>query len=154
MAAIAGVCSVPFRIIDEFDVFQVCRCHCRNVVESPPASTYFAWGVVQDENNRKFSMDTLTELAKEPDAQGRYAQYMLLTPHDISAAIVPVPGEVEVRPWAPTHVGARSLAHTMPMHDASRADHAAEGAQALCSRSGGRGGRRRVRALRVAWTPC
>jgi chromosome segregation ATPase len=58
MCAIARVAPSPFRIIDEFDVFQ-------------------------DESTRGTTVSLIQSLASRPDRNGRYGQIILLTPLDV-----------------------------------------------------------------------
>ena len=60
LSAIASVSNVPFRLIDEFDVFQ-------------------------DEATRKKSIQYLLEDAATTGEDGKLPQFVLLTPHDLSA---------------------------------------------------------------------
>jgi hypothetical protein len=62
LAAIADAADPPFRIVDEFDVYQ-------------------------DETSRKASMKALQEDALVKGADGLFRQHILLTPHDVSSAV-------------------------------------------------------------------
>jgi hypothetical protein len=93
LSAIAAMCALPFRAIDEFDVFQ-------------------------DEKNRKRSLERLLREGSGYNQDGRYAQYILLTPHDISSA-------VDLR-----EPKIRDLVKTFKLPDAKRADGAAASAGA------------------------
>jgi chromosome segregation ATPase len=70
LSSIAKVAAAPFRIVDEFDVFQ-------------------------DETTRKKTLQALIDDAQvllpgsAQDGGGTLAQYILLTPHDISSVVVP-----------------------------------------------------------------
>jgi structural maintenance of chromosomes protein 6 len=64
LSAIMKFAALPFRAIDEFDVFQ-------------------------DEKNRQRSLKSLLEQSKEKNEDGRQPQMILLTPHDISAVVDP-----------------------------------------------------------------
>jgi chromosome segregation ATPase len=70
LAAIAFNSPVPFRMIDEFDVFQ-------------------------DEVSRKFSLKLLIGQGEQANLTGRYAQFILLTPHDISS-VQPTPAQKDL----------------------------------------------------------
>jgi len=59
LSAIANVSNPPFRVIDEFDVFQ-------------------------DEGTRKKSLQYLMEDAGREGEDGKLTQYILLTPHDVA----------------------------------------------------------------------
>jgi hypothetical protein len=60
LSAIANVADPPFRIVDEFDVFQ-------------------------DETTRRESTRHLLADAQQADPRGRFTQYILLTPHGMAA---------------------------------------------------------------------
>lgn len=63
LSAIAKVANPPFRLIDEFDVYQ-------------------------DEETRRKTMTMILADAKAvPDSDGLRMQYILLTPHDVSSAV-------------------------------------------------------------------
>ena len=70
LSSIARVAAAPFRIVDEFDVFQ-------------------------DEKTRADTLKSLLRDAQQvlpgaaPDGGGALAQYILLTPHDISSVVKP-----------------------------------------------------------------
>ena len=71
LSAIAKVSNSPFRIIDEFDVFQ-------------------------DEQTRKMSIKYLLEDAAELGDDGTRTQFMLLTPHDLSSMVTDASKNVKV----------------------------------------------------------
>jgi hypothetical protein len=71
LAAIADAADPPFRVVDEFDVFQ-------------------------DEATRKASMKTLLDDATIRGADGLLRQHILLTPHDVSSAVPKSGGDVRV----------------------------------------------------------
>ena len=62
LTAIARQAPVPFRMMDEFDVFQ-------------------------DEAARRMSIRMLLEAASEVNPDGRFPQFILLTPHDVSSVM-------------------------------------------------------------------
>lgn len=71
LSAIARVSKPPFRIIDEFDVFQ-------------------------DEQTRKLSIKYLLADAAELGEDGTMTQFVLLTPHDLSAMVSSATKDVRV----------------------------------------------------------
>jgi len=101
LSAIAAMCALPFRAIDEFDVFQ-------------------------DEKNRKRSLERLLREGAGYNEDGRYAQYILLTPHDISSAVDLRKPEI------------RDLVKTFKLPDAKRAEGAGTGGAAAAG-AGARG---------------
>jgi hypothetical protein len=62
LAAVSDVADPPFRIVDEFDVYQ-------------------------DETSRKASIKALVDDALTPNTDGTLRQHILLTPLDVSSAV-------------------------------------------------------------------